>query len=139
MPTSLDIRAKVTLEPCAVVRVAKDSTVTVGGSVTPGRIVAHGGDGAVHIESASPTAAFGRILLLNGQLDFDAVTLLRGGEGGAAIDVRGPDDGTVAPLLHLRRTQTIDAPDIGTIPAGLFAGNRFDTIAVRTPWPDDAP
>ena len=60
-PTSLDIRATVTLEPCAVVRVAEASTITVGHRVTPGRIVAPGGDVAILIESSSATEALGAI------------------------------------------------------------------------------
>ena len=176
VPTALAIRATVTLEPCAVVRVAEASTITVGDSVTPGRIVALGGDGAILIESASATEAFGGLTVLNGQLDFDAVTVLRAGQNGAAIDVRGPDDGSVSAQLRLRRTQIIDAagsgirlqrgagfttdsadltiigagtamrpeeghpididpPGIGTVPRGEYVGNRYDTIAVRTPWP----
>lgn len=176
VPTSLYVRATVTIEPCAVVRVAEGSMVTVGDTITPGRIVALGSGGAIRIESASETQPFGGLTVLNGQLDFDYVTVLRGGGSGAAIDVRGPDDGSVAPLLRLRHTEIldgagsgirlqrgagftsdsidltitgsgtamrpeeghpidIDPPGIGTIPAGLYVGNRFDTIAVRTPWP----
>jgi hypothetical protein len=176
VPTALDIRATLTLEPCAVVRIAEGSTLTVGDSVTPGRIVALGGDGEILMESASETQPFGGITVLNGGLDFDGVTVLRGGQNGAAIDVRGPDDGSVSSQLRLRRTRIVDAagsgirlqrgagfasdsddltiigagtamrpdeghpididpPGIGTIPAGLYVGNRFDTIVVRSPWP----
>ena len=176
VPTALDIRATLTLEPCAVVRIAEGSTLTVGDSVTPGRIVALGGDGEILMESASETQPFGGITVLNGGLDFDGVTVLRGGQNGAAIDVRGPDDGSVSSQLRLRRTRIVDAagsgirlqrgagfasdsddltiigagtamrpdeghpididpPGIGTIPSGLYVGNRFDTIVVRSPWP----
>lgn len=176
VPASLSVRATLTIEPCAVVRVAAGSTITVGDSVTPGRIVARGGSGAITIESLSPTEAFGGLLVLSGSLDFEYVTIDRAGQNGAAIDLRGPDDGTVAPLLRALHTEILDAagsgirlqrgaafssdstdltitgagtamlaeqghpididpPGVGSIPAGRYVGNRFDTIVVRTAWP----
>lgn len=174
IPSALGVRATVTIEPCTVVRVAGGTTITVGD--TEGRIVAHGESGAIRFESDSETQAFGGIAVQNGTLDFEHVTIERGGEDGAAIEVNGPDDGSIARQLRLLHTDIvssagsgirltrgaaftsdstdltitsagtaaiaeqghpidIDPPGIGTIPDGMYAGNREDSIVVRTPWP----
>ena len=113
LPSGLDVRATLTIEPCAVVRVAPGATITVGDSITPGRLVAHGGGGVITIESASATEAFGGLVVLNGDLDFEHVTVDRAGASGAAVDVRGPDDGQVSPRLRALHTRIVGSAGSG--------------------------
>ncbi|MFN7700362.1 MAG: hypothetical protein ACK6CU_26875 [Deltaproteobacteria bacterium] len=113
VPSGVDVRATVTIEPCAVVRVGAGSTITVGDSVTAGRLVARGAGGVITVESQSATEAFGGVVVLNGDLDFEDVTIDRAGANGAAIDVRGPDDGSVSPRLRALHTRVVRSAGSG--------------------------
>ena len=42
VPSGVAVRATVTIEPCAVVRVGEGASITIGDSVTAGRVVARG-------------------------------------------------------------------------------------------------
>lgn len=95
----LDIRATVTIEPCALVRVAKGVRIAVGSSTEAGSLVAHGTsqliDGArdvrpVNFDALEPASRWGQIVVLaKGTLDLSIAALQNGGGGGEANNDRG--------------------------------------------------
>ncbi len=85
----LDIHANVTIEPCALVRVAKGVRISVGSSSDVGSLVAHGTsqliDGArdvrpVSFDALDPASPWGQIVVLaKGTLDLSIAALQNGG------------------------------------------------------------
>jgi hypothetical protein len=83
VPADLTISAKVTIEPCAEVRIAaaKQIGVAPGGS-----IVAHGTAGApIHFTAQDPTAPFASLSGSGGSLDLAYVAIDGGGDPGNTI------------------------------------------------------
>jgi len=110
VPSGLDVRATLTIEACAVVRVGEGMSITVGDSATTGRIVAHGTATEtvrrpVRFESATSGTHFGGLVVLNGSLDLEHVEIDHAGAGGAAIELSGPDDDTIEPSLRAVSTR----------------------------------
>jgi hypothetical protein len=89
VPTQLDIYAKVTIEPCALVRVGKDVRISVGSSSDVGSLVARGTselvDGArvvrpVNFDALEPGSAWGQIAVLTkGTADLAVAAIQNGG------------------------------------------------------------
>jgi hypothetical protein len=131
VPSALDVRATLTIAPCAVVRVAENTVIAVGDSATSGRIVAHGtsmGDETrgVVFESAVDGAFWGGfVVAATGSLDFEQVTIDHAGAASvseAAIEASGRDDGTV--LASVRAVGVVIASS-GTQGIALRRGAGF--------------
>lgn len=136
--SALDVRATLTIEPCVVVRVAESTMIAVGDVATSGRIVAHGTftDGVarpIRFESAVDGAFWGGFFVEpTGALDFSRVALDHAGAAsasGAAIEARGPDDGTVLTSLRLQAT-LIDSSGTQGIALRRGAGFTADSIGL---------
>jgi hypothetical protein len=105
---ALDIRAKVTIEACAVVQVAKDATISVGEPDVPGSLVALGTSELVNgqrdvrpvtFDALTAGSAWGPLLVQpKGTVQLAVTALLNGGADVAgnrgALMVRGVAGGT---------------------------------------------
>jgi hypothetical protein len=92
VPTGIMLEATVTIEPCAVVLVGKQATITVGNTpMKNGKIVAHGAvdvaaDGSVSarpitFDALDPAAPWGQVNVISvGSLDLSVVAFKNGGD-----------------------------------------------------------
>ncbi|HSO37657.1 MAG TPA: hypothetical protein VLT33_34260, partial [Labilithrix sp.] len=93
----LDIRATVTIEPCALVRVAKGVRISVGSSTDVGSLVARGTSQVtggtrdvrpVNFDALDPASPWGQIIVYaKGTLDLSIAAIQNG--GGETTDARG--------------------------------------------------
>jgi hypothetical protein len=133
VPSALQVRATLTLDPCVVVHVGAGVDIDVGDSTTAGRIVANGtAERPIRFESASAGTFFGTIFVSNGSLDFEHVELEHGGASrGAVVEVVGPDDGSVEESLRAVDTRIVSPSASGvrlTRGAGFTDDSRGLTI-----------
>ncbi|HUJ57684.1 MAG TPA: hypothetical protein VLX92_04315, partial [Kofleriaceae bacterium] len=116
IPADLAISAQVTIEACAQVLIAPNTTVTLE---TGGSIVARGtADAPVTFDRSDATRPWAQLRTVGGTLDLSYTRLAGGGapqntvpDGAAVLDIRA--DGTPAEILHVDHVQIVDSASQG--------------------------
>lgn len=126
IPADLGIQAAVTIEPCAVVQIAANATVTVAPT---GSILAMGAPGQVVTIQKKDAGAWKTIRVLGGSVSFTHTLIDGGGAGSAVTDAAVAvlaSSGSTSSMIHV---DNLDVANSATQGLYVAQGTGFDSTS----------